>query len=210
MVNLNTAVFHHFLKLAVTDRIRHVPADTPQDDVPFKMAAFKLDCQPRILRSPPPASIHQATTGLNFATEPKILRYTAIQDVGQAIHPSYVEGQMQGGVVQGIGWALSEEYVYDQDGRLVGAICNFMLLARTDRPRELVPATLELRNIVTHPTHDGGVSHRSAALGHHLDQVSEAEPEAQVPPHAQDDNFAIKVRPSNSSSTPGSPAIAPP
>ncbi len=48
----------------------------------------------------------------------KILRYTAIQDVGRAIHPSYVEGQMQGGVVQGVGWALSEEYVYDKDGRL--------------------------------------------------------------------------------------------
>ena len=48
----------------------------------------------------------------------KILRYTAIQDVGRAIHPSYVEGQMQGGMAQGIGWALNEEYVYDQDGRL--------------------------------------------------------------------------------------------
>jgi CO/xanthine dehydrogenase Mo-binding subunit len=48
----------------------------------------------------------------------KILRYTAIQDVGRAIHPSYVEGQMQGGVAQGIGWALNEEYVYDKDGRL--------------------------------------------------------------------------------------------
>jgi CO/xanthine dehydrogenase Mo-binding subunit len=48
----------------------------------------------------------------------KILRYTAIQDVGRAIHPSYVEGQIQGGVTQGIGWALSEEYVYDKEGRL--------------------------------------------------------------------------------------------
>ena len=48
----------------------------------------------------------------------KILRYTAIQDVGRAIHPSYVEGQMQGGVTQGIGWALNEEYIYDKDGRL--------------------------------------------------------------------------------------------
>jgi CO/xanthine dehydrogenase Mo-binding subunit len=48
----------------------------------------------------------------------KILRYTAIQDVGRAIHPSYVEGQMQGGVAQGVGWALNEEYVYDKDGRL--------------------------------------------------------------------------------------------
>jgi CO/xanthine dehydrogenase Mo-binding subunit len=48
----------------------------------------------------------------------KILRYTAIQDVGRAIHPSYVEGQMQGGVAQGIGWALNEEYIYDKNGRL--------------------------------------------------------------------------------------------
>ncbi len=51
----------------------------------------------------------------------KILRYTAVQDVGRAIHPSYVEGQIQGGVTQGIGWALNEEYVYDKDGRLDNA-----------------------------------------------------------------------------------------
>jgi CO/xanthine dehydrogenase Mo-binding subunit len=48
----------------------------------------------------------------------KVLRYTAIQDVGRAIHPSYVEGQMQGGVAQGVGWALNEEYIYDKEGRL--------------------------------------------------------------------------------------------
>jgi CO/xanthine dehydrogenase Mo-binding subunit len=48
----------------------------------------------------------------------RILRYTAIQDVGRAIHPSYVEGQIQGGIAQGVGWALNEEYVYDKDGRL--------------------------------------------------------------------------------------------
>jgi hypothetical protein len=48
----------------------------------------------------------------------KVLRYTATQDVGRAIHPSYVEGQIQGGVTQGIGWALSEEYIYDKRGRL--------------------------------------------------------------------------------------------
>ncbi len=43
-------------------------------------------------------------------------RYTTAQDAGTAIHPDYVEGQMQGGVVQGIGWALNEEYIYDTDG----------------------------------------------------------------------------------------------
>ena len=47
-----------------------------------------------------------------------IERYTVIQDAGKAVHPSYVEGQMQGGAVQGIGWALNEEYVYDERGRL--------------------------------------------------------------------------------------------
>jgi CO/xanthine dehydrogenase Mo-binding subunit len=45
-----------------------------------------------------------------------ILRYTAAQDVGKAVHPSYVEGQIQGGVAQGVGWALNEEYFYDDNG----------------------------------------------------------------------------------------------
>ena len=45
-----------------------------------------------------------------------ILRYTTAQDAGRAVHPSYVEGQMQGGVVQGIGWALNEEYIFDGGG----------------------------------------------------------------------------------------------
>ncbi len=48
----------------------------------------------------------------------KILRYTVIQDTGKAIHPAYVEGQFQGGAVQGIGWALNEEYIYGEDGVL--------------------------------------------------------------------------------------------
>jgi len=48
----------------------------------------------------------------------KILRFTAVQDVGKAIHPSYVEGQIQGGVVQGIGWALTEGYFYNEDGKM--------------------------------------------------------------------------------------------
>ncbi len=50
-----------------------------------------------------------------------ILRFTCVQDAGTAIHPSYVEGQMQGGAVQGIGWALSEEYVWQEDGAMSNA-----------------------------------------------------------------------------------------
>jgi CO/xanthine dehydrogenase Mo-binding subunit len=48
----------------------------------------------------------------------QILRCTIAQDVGRAIHPSYAEGQAQGGVAQGIGWALNEEYFYDEKGIL--------------------------------------------------------------------------------------------
>ncbi|MXV77691.1 xanthine dehydrogenase family protein molybdopterin-binding subunit [Candidatus Poribacteria bacterium] len=51
----------------------------------------------------------------------EILRYTATQDAGKAIHPSYVEGQIQGGVVQGIGWALNEEYIYNEEGAMTNA-----------------------------------------------------------------------------------------
>jgi CO/xanthine dehydrogenase Mo-binding subunit len=50
-----------------------------------------------------------------------ILRYTAVQDAGRAVHPSYVEGQMQGGAVQGIGWALNEEYIYNDQGVMTNA-----------------------------------------------------------------------------------------
>jgi len=48
----------------------------------------------------------------------QVVRYTVIQDAGKAVHPSYVEGQYQGGAAQGIGWALNEEYIYGDDGRL--------------------------------------------------------------------------------------------
>jgi CO/xanthine dehydrogenase Mo-binding subunit len=50
-----------------------------------------------------------------------VLRYTVVEDAGKAIHPLQVEGQYQGGAVQGIGWALNEEYVYGEDGRLQNA-----------------------------------------------------------------------------------------
>ena len=48
----------------------------------------------------------------------RVLRYTVLQDAGKAVHPTYVEGQYQGGAAQGIGWALNEEYIYGKDGRL--------------------------------------------------------------------------------------------
>ena len=50
-----------------------------------------------------------------------ILRYTAFMDVGTAVHPAYVEGQIQGGTVQGIGWALNESYFYDEEGVMLNS-----------------------------------------------------------------------------------------
>jgi xanthine dehydrogenase molybdenum-binding subunit len=65
----------------------------------------------------------------------EILRYTAVQDVGTAIHPSYVEGQIQGGVAQGVGMALNEEYVYNEEGRLVnGSFLDYRMPVANDLP----------------------------------------------------------------------------
>ncbi|MCS7222164.1 MAG: xanthine dehydrogenase family protein molybdopterin-binding subunit [Anaerolineae bacterium] len=79
------------------------------------------------------AAIHARREGPAFTThivdvevdpetgKVQILRYTAVQDVGTAIHPTLVEGQIQGAAAQGIGWGLNEEYVYDEEGHLVNA-----------------------------------------------------------------------------------------
>ncbi|MFN8444117.1 MAG: xanthine dehydrogenase family protein molybdopterin-binding subunit [Caldilineaceae bacterium] len=65
----------------------------------------------------------------------QILRYTAVQDVGRAIHPSYVEGQLHGGVAQGVGWALNEEYVYSKEGRLLNAsLLDYRMPTALDLP----------------------------------------------------------------------------
>jgi CO/xanthine dehydrogenase Mo-binding subunit len=70
----------------------------------------------------PNGSAHVADVEVDPETgKVQILRYTVFQDVGRAINPAGVEGQMQGGAVQGIGWALSEEIQYDDDGKVENA-----------------------------------------------------------------------------------------
>jgi len=82
-----------------------------------------------------------------------VLRYTAIQDVGRAIHPSYVEGQLQGGAAQGIGWALNEEYIYDDSGRLQNpGFLDYRVPVASDLP--MIDAVLVE---VPNPTHPYGV-----------------------------------------------------
>ena len=64
-----------------------------------------------------------------------ILRFTAVQDAGKAIHPSYVEGQMQGGSVQGIGWALNEEYAMSPDGTMMNSsLLDYRMPTSLDLP----------------------------------------------------------------------------
>ena len=64
-----------------------------------------------------------------------VLRYTAVQDVGRAIHPAYVEGQLQGGAAQGIGWALNEAYAYDAQGRMENAgFLDYRMPVASDLP----------------------------------------------------------------------------
>ncbi|MCB0114209.1 MAG: molybdopterin-dependent oxidoreductase, partial [Caldilineaceae bacterium] len=83
----------------------------------------------------------------------QILRYTAVQDVGKAIHPSYVEGQIQGGVVQGIGWGLNEEYVYNDKGQLLNAsLLDYRMPTAYDLP-EIETVLVEVAN----PDHPYGV-----------------------------------------------------
>ena len=82
-----------------------------------------------------------------------ILRFVAAQDCGRAIHPSYVEGQIQGGVVQGIGWALNEEYIYGEDGKLQNAgFLDYRVPVTSDVPM-IEPILVEVPN----PNHPFGV-----------------------------------------------------
>ena len=76
--------------------------------------------------NPPGAGPALATHMVDVEVDPDtgkvtILRFTAFQDAGKAIHPSYVEGQIQGGVAQGIGWALNEEYFVNDQGHMVNS-----------------------------------------------------------------------------------------
>ncbi|HLX57862.1 MAG TPA: molybdopterin cofactor-binding domain-containing protein, partial [Ktedonobacteraceae bacterium] len=70
--------------------------------------------------SSPMFAAHLAKVAVDPETgEVRVLDYIAAQDVGRAINPAEVEGQIHGGVVQGIGWALFEGMLYDENGQLL-------------------------------------------------------------------------------------------
>ena len=83
----------------------------------------------------------------------RVVRYTALQDAGKAVHPSYVEGQMQGGASQGIGWALNEEYIYNAQGVMENAgFLDYRMPVTSDLP--MIDAIVVE---VPHPGHPYGV-----------------------------------------------------
>ena len=98
--------------------------------------------------------VHICDLEVDLATgKTDVIRYTAVQDVGKAVHPQYAEGQIQGGAVQGIGWALNEEYFLTDDG----AMANKSFLAYR------MPTSLDMPMIdtimveVPNPLHPYGV-----------------------------------------------------
>jgi CO/xanthine dehydrogenase Mo-binding subunit len=129
------------------DEGRLVALDHPADRPPLTLAdvAAKMSATggPIIGR----ASLNAPMAGPGFAAHicdldvdketgrSTIVRYTAVQDVGRAVHPGFVEGQMQGGAAQGIGWALNEEYVFDAAGVMQNAgFLDYRMPVASDLP----------------------------------------------------------------------------
>jgi len=132
------------------------------ESVPFVEAAGLVQREEPLMAS---STVHPQDFGPGFSTQCvdievdpdtgkiTILRYTIAQDVGKAIHPSYVEGQMQGGVAQGIGWAINEEYIYDDEGHLLNAsLLDYRMPTSLDLP---MIETIMVE--VPHPAHPYGV-----------------------------------------------------
>jgi CO/xanthine dehydrogenase Mo-binding subunit len=92
--------------------------------------------QTAITESAPGFAAHLANVSVDEETgEVHLNRYVAAQDVGFAINPALVEGQMMGGVAQGIGWALHEAIEFDDTGQLVtGTLMDYVLPRSNDIP----------------------------------------------------------------------------
>ncbi|RAQ95437.1 xanthine dehydrogenase family protein molybdopterin-binding subunit [Thermogemmatispora tikiterensis] len=97
------------------------------------------------LGSSPMYAAHVARVAVDPETgEVRVLDYLAAQDVGFAINPAEIEGQIHGGVTQGIGWALFEGFVYDEHGQLLTAtLMDYALPHSTDVPT-ITPLLVEV------------------------------------------------------------------
>jgi xanthine dehydrogenase molybdenum-binding subunit len=161
-VTFSTGLATHELGLKIRDLMRQELAnlwDVPVEEVKFENGTFAQnghsysfkDAAVELAKVDVPivasASVQAKGASPGFAThivdvevdpetgKVEILRYTAIQDVGRAVHPSYAEGQIQGGVVQGIGWAMNEEYFYNDKGLLANAsLLDYRMPTALDLP----------------------------------------------------------------------------
>jgi CO/xanthine dehydrogenase Mo-binding subunit len=126
---------------------RVVPVTASEDRQPLSV----IEIASRLVKTGGPlighASVNPPMAGPAFAAHicdlavdretgcSRVVRYTAVQDAGKAVHPSYVEGQMQGGASQGIGWALNEEYIYDANGVMENAgFLDYRMPVASDLP----------------------------------------------------------------------------
>jgi carbon-monoxide dehydrogenase large subunit len=80
---------------------------------------------------------HLATVEVDIETgQIKLLRYIVVEDCGTMINPLVVDGQIQGGVAQGIGTAMYEHAVYDENGQfLTGTLMDYLIPTAVDVPR---------------------------------------------------------------------------
>lgn len=88
---------------------------------------------------------HVARVAVDSETgEVRVLDYLVAQDVGFAINPAEVEGQITGGVTQGLGWALYERFVYDENGQLLtSTLMDYALPQSTEIPH-IMPVLVEI------------------------------------------------------------------
>src|SRR4029077_15310988 len=84
-----------------------------------------------------PGGAHVAVVEVDTETgEGEIVRYVAVDDAGTVINPTIVDGQVQGGIAQGIAQALYEEAVYDDDGNLLTSnMLTYLVPSAAELPR---------------------------------------------------------------------------
>ena len=102
---------------------------------------------------------HACTIEVDLGTGAvKILRYVVVEDCGRVIHPAIVEGQVRGGVAQGIGGVLYERAAYDDEGNFIaGTFMDYLLPTATEIP------TIEIDHLETDP--DGELGFRGVGEG---------------------------------------------